>query len=138
MIESRFEISNEDGYKEYSHFLIHENLEEILSDDYQQFGAKTFNKDGLCEKLYKTNFHDKYDQDANQMIYSKYINNESFKNKAHFIYSIIDYDKYKTFVEKHENIANPNELTITYNIIDSDNTKVQIYTISIVDISFVF
>jgi len=138
MIESKYEISNEDGYKKYSNFIIHEDLKDILSNDYESYGSSSFNKTELCESFYKQNFYEKYDKDANQLVYSKYINNEQFKNKAHFIYSIIDFDKYKQFVEKNENIKNPNELTITYNIIDSDNTKVLIYSISIVDISFVF
>ena len=138
MIESKHEISNEDGYKKYSNFIISEELKSILSDDYYLYGSKQFSKDDLCEELYKINFHDKYDKDSNQLIYSKYINNEKFKDKAYFIYSIIDYVKYKKFVEENENIENPNDLTITYNIIDSDNTKVLIYNINIIDISFVF
>jgi len=138
MIESKYEISNEEGYKKYSNFIVHEGLKDILSNDYKSYGSSAFNKTELCESLYKLNFYDKYDQDANALVYTKYINNDQFKNKAHFIYSIIDYENYKKFVEKNPNIENANELTITYNIIDSDNTKVLIYSISIVDISFVF
>ena len=138
MIESKCEISNKDGYKRFSHFLINEGLKNILSDDYESYGSSTFDKKELCEKLYKINFYDKYDKDANQLVFSKYIDNENFKNKAHFIYSIIDYEKYKKFVKENENIENPNDLTITYNILDSDNTKVLMYSITIIDISFVF
>lgn len=138
MIEYRHEISDEDGYKQYNDFIIHEYLKDILADDYYKVGSKEFTKKDLCEELYKKNFYDKYDKDANSMVYSKYIDNQKFKDKAYFIYSIIDYEKYKKFVEKNQNIENPNELTVTYNIIDSDNTKVLMYNISIVDISFVF
>jgi len=138
MIESKYEISNENGYIKYSNFIVSDGLKEILSNDYETYGSSSFNKEELCEKLYKLNFYDKYDEGANELVYSKYINNLQFKNKAHFIYSIIDYEKYIKFVEKNENIENPNDLTITYNILDSDNTKVLMYSISIVDISFVF
>lgn len=138
MIEYTHEISNEDGYKKFNNFIISEGLKEILRDDYFLFGSDEFTKKELCESLYKKNFYDKYDQDANSLIYSKYINNKSFKDKALFIYSIIDNEKYIKFVESNENIENPNNYTITYNIIDSDNTKVLIYNLNIVDISFVF
>jgi len=138
MIESKYEISNEDGYIKYNNFIVSDGLKDILSNDYEMYGSSLFNKEELCEKLYKLNFYDKYDEDANELVYSKYINNQQFKNKAHFIYSIIDYEKYKKFVAENENIENPNDLTITYNIIDSDNTKVLMYSISIIDISFVF
>lgn len=138
MIESKHEISNENGYIRYNNFIIDETIKNIISDDYYLYGSDEYTKNNLCEKLYKTNFYDKYDKDANQLIYSKYIDNEKFKNKAFFIYSIIDYEKYKKFVKENETIENPNDLTITYNIIDSDNTKVLIYNINIVDISFVF
>ncbi len=138
MIESKYEISNENGYIKYSNFIVSDGLKEILSNDYETYGSSSFNKEELCEKLYKLNFYDKYDEGANELVYSKYINNLQFKNKAHFIYSIIDYKKYRKFVEENENIENPNDLTITYNILDSDNTKVLMYSISIVDISFVF
>ncbi len=138
MIESKYEISNEDGYIKYSNFIVSEGLKDILSSDYETYGSCLFNKEELCKKLYKLNFYDKYDEDANELVYLKYINNQQFKNKAHFIYSIIDYEKYIKFVKKNENIENPNDLTITYNILDSDNTKVLMYSISIVDISFVF
>jgi len=138
MIESKYEISNEDGYIKYNNFIVSDGLKYILSNDYEMYGSSLFNKEELCEKLYKLNFYDKYDEDANELVYSRYINNQQFKNKAHFIYSIIDYEKYKKFVAENENIENPNDLTITYNILDSDNTKVLMYSISIIDISFVF
>ena len=66
------------------------------------------------------------------------INNEKFKEKAKFIYSVIDYDKYVKFVEENQTIENPNELIISYSVVDSDGVKVQIYNIGISDISFVF
>ena len=138
MIESKHEISNDDGYKRYSNFIINEKLKNIIADDNYSYGSSDFNKTDLCEELYKINFYDKYDEDANGLVYSKYINNKQFKEKAFFIYSIIDFEKYKKFVQENENIENPNDLTITYNILDSDNTKVLIYNINIVDISFVF
>ncbi len=138
MIEYQHEISNTDGYKQFNSFSIHEELKDILADEYYLVGSKDFNKQTLCEELYKKNFYDKYDKDANSMVYSKYIDNQKFKDKALFIYSIIDFEKYKKFVKENGNIENPNDLTITYNIIDSDNTKVLIYSLSIVDISFVF
>jgi len=138
MIETKHEISNEDGYKRYSNFIINDKLKEIIADDYYLYGSSDFNKTNLCEQLYKLNFYDKYDKDTNSVVYSQYIDNQKFQDKAKFIYSIIDYEKYKKFVENNENVENPNELTITYNILDSDNTKVLMYNINIVDISFVF
>jgi len=138
VIKKTYEISNEKGYKQYNDFIIHEDLKDILSKDYYLVGSSEFTKKSLCDELYKKNFYDKYDKDTNAMVYSKYIDNKKFQEKAKFIYSVIDYEKYKKFVQKNENIQNPNNLTITYNIIDSDNTKVLIYNLSIVDISFVF
>ncbi|MGB7401502.1 MAG: hypothetical protein WA916_02935 [Arcobacter sp.] len=41
-------------------------------------------------------------------------------------------------MENHQEIENPNDLTIKYSVIDSDNTKVLMYNISIADIAFVF
>jgi uncharacterized short protein YbdD (DUF466 family) len=67
-----------------------------------------------------------------------YINNEKFKEKAKFIYSVIDYDKYVKFVEDNQTIENPNELIISYSVVDSDGVKVNVYNIGITDISFVF
>ncbi len=71
-------------------------------------------------------------------VFSLYINNEKFKEKVLFIYSILDENRYKKFVENHQEIENPNDLTIKYSVIDSDNTKVLMYNISIADIAFVF
>lgn len=138
MIEYTHEISNKDGYKQFNNFIFKEELKDILRDDYFLFGSNEFKNQELCEELYKKNFYDKYDKDANSLIYSKYINNQKFKDKALFIYSIIDFEKYKKFVEKNEDIENPNDYTIKFSIIDSQNTKVLIYNLNLVDISFVF
>lgn len=138
MYEYTHEISNKEGYKQFNHFNIHEDLKELLADDYYLVGSTKEFKQKLCDDLYQLNFYDKYNKDANALVYSKYIDNEKFQDKSKFIYAIIDYDKYKKFVEKNPNIENPNDLTITYSIIDSDRTKVLIYAISIVDIAFVF
>ena len=88
--------------------------------------------------MYKKNFYDKYDRVVYKEVYEKYIDNEKFKEKAKFVYSIIDYDKYVKFVEENESIENPNELTITYSVVDSDGVKVIVYNLAITDIAFVF
>ena len=41
-------------------------------------------------------------------------------------------------MEANETIENPNELIISYSIVDSDGVKINIYNISISDIAFVF
>ena len=138
MIKTTHEISNEDGYIKYNYFEIHPDLESIIVDDYYTYSTEDFKKQELCEALYKQNFYDKYDKTQYKEVYEKYIENENFKSKAMFIYSIIDLDKYTKFVEQNEEISNPNELTIKYAILDSSGVKVDIYNISIVDISFVF
>lgn len=67
--------------------------------------------------MYKKNFYDKYDRVVYKEVYEKYIDNEKFKReKAKFVYSIIDYDKYVKFVEENESIE-PNELTIVYSAV---------------------
>lgn len=138
MIRTTYEISNEDGYKKYNLFEIHEDLTSIIADDYLTFSSKDFVKDSYCEMMYKQNFYDKYDRETYKEVYEKYIDNEKFKNKALFIYSVIDYDKYVKFVEENQTIENPNELIISYNVVDSDGVKVNIYNIGITDIAFVF
>ncbi|WP_108061259.1 hypothetical protein [Poseidonibacter lekithochrous] len=138
MIKTTHEISREDGYIKYNFFEIHPDLEAIIAEDYSKYGTADFDKQEYCEAMYKKNFYDKYDKDTYQMVYDKYINNEKFKEKAMFIYSIIDYDKYVKFVELNETIENPNELIISYNILDSSGVKVNIYTLGITDIAFVF
>lgn len=138
MIRTTAEISNENGYKKYNLFEIHEELEMIIADDYLSYSSTSFKKDSYCELMYKKNFYDKYNEDSSKEIYERFINNEKFKEKAKFIYSIIDYDKYVKFVELNQTIKNPNELIISYSIVDSEGVKVNIYNISIVDISFVF
>jgi len=138
MIKTTHEISNEDGYIKYHLFEIHPNLEGILSDDYYKYASKDFAKDELCETLYKENFYDKYDESKYKEVYEKYINNKNFKDKAMFIYSVIDFDRYKEFALANDTIENPNELTLNYSILDSTGVKIDIYNLSIVDISFVF
>lgn len=138
MIKTTHEISNEDGYIKYNFFEIHPDLEVIIAQDYHTYKTDKYTKESYCEDLYKKNFYDKYDEVAYKEVYEKYINNEKFKEKAMFVYSVIDYEKYKQFVELNPEIQNPNELTITYSILDSSGVKVQIYHLSIADIAFVF
>ena len=138
MIRTTAEISNEVGYKKYNLFEIHESLEPIIADDYLEYSSKVFKKAAYCELMYKKNFYEKYDPETYKEVYVRYINNEKFKEKAKFIYSVIDYDKYVKFVETNETIENPNELIISYSVVDSDGVKVNIYNIGISDISFVF
>ena len=138
MIRTTALISDEDGYKKYNLFEIHEDLEPIIADDYLDFSSENFKKAAYCELMYKKNFYDKYDETTYKEVYERYINNEKFKEKAKFIYSVIDYDKYVKFAEENQTIENPNELIISYNVVDSDGVKINIYNISISDIAFVF
>ncbi|MGM0518285.1 MAG: hypothetical protein ACQERD_01430 [Campylobacterota bacterium] len=138
MIRTTHEISNEDGYIKYNLFEIHPDLEAIIADDHYTYNTNEYNKQEYCEKMYKENFYDKYDKDIYKEAYEKYINNEKFKEKAMFVYSIIDYEKYKQFVELNDTIENPNELTLTYSILDSSGVRVQLYKLTISDIAFVF
>jgi hypothetical protein len=138
MIEYKYEISNEDGYVRHNHFEIHEALQTILREDYFLFNSEAYDKQELVEKLYKENFEDKYDRATQGQIFEQYIDNEKFKEKVFFIYSIIDEEKYKKFVAVNPELENPNELTVEYNIIDSDGVKVQLFNIAIADIAFVF
>ncbi|RXK08154.1 hypothetical protein [Halarcobacter bivalviorum] len=138
MIKTTNEISTEDGYSRYNFFEIHPDLEAIIHKDYQKYGTKDFDRDEYCEEMYKKNFYDKYDEVAYKEVYERYINNQNFKDKAKFIYSIIDFDKYKEFVALNETIENPAELIISYSILDNSGVKVNIYNISISDIAFVF
>ncbi|QKE29035.1 hypothetical protein AACT_1887 [Arcobacter acticola] len=138
MIRTTAEISNEDGYKKYNLFEIHESLESIIADDYLEYSSTNSKKAAYCELMYKKNFYDKYDPKTYEEVYVRYINNEKFKEKAKFIYSVIDYDKYVKFAEENQTIENPNELIISYNVVDSDGVKINIYNISIADIAFVF
>jgi len=138
MIRTTQEISNNDGYKKYNLFEIHEDLIAIISDDYLTYSSDEFKKESYCELMYKKNFYDKYDEVSYKEVYERYINNEKFKEKAKFIYSVIDYDKYVKFVEENQTIENPNELIISYSVVDSDGVKVEIYNIGITDIAFVF
>lgn len=138
MIKTTHEISNEDGYIKYNLFEIHPDLEAIIAEDYHTYQTDKFTKDAYCELMYKKNFYDKYDRETYKEVYEKYIDDDKFKQKALFVYSIIDYDKFQQFVELNPEIQNPNELTITYSILDNSGVKVQLYTISISDIVFVF
>lgn len=138
MIKTTALISDDNGYKKYNLFEIAENLESIIADDYLTYSSNDFKKAAYCELMYKKNFYDKYDEITYKEVYDRYINNEKFKEKAKFIYSVIDYDKYVKFVELNEIIENPNELTISYSVVDSDGVKVEIYNIGITDIAFVF
>ena len=138
MIRTTAEISNEDGYKKYNLFEIHESLEPIIADDYLEYSSTNSKKAAYCELMYKKNFYDKYDPKTYEEVYVRYINNEKFKEKAKFIYSVIDYDKYVKFVELNETIENPNELIISYSVVDSDSVKINVYNIGISDIAFVF
>lgn len=138
MIEKTHFISEENGYKKYNHFEIHDDLKSIIYDDYYLYNTNEFEKELLVEDLYKKNFVSKYDRDTQKEIFDTYIDNEEFMKKAKFIYSIIDFDKYKNFVLENPELNNADELRIKYSITDSDSVSVQIYYISIVDISFVF
>ncbi|PUE66498.1 hypothetical protein [Arcobacter caeni] len=138
MIRTTALISDENGYKKYNLFEIHEDLQNIIANDYLEYSSQNFKKAAYCELMYKKNFYDKYDETIYKEVYERYINNEKFKEKAKFIYSIIDYDKYVKFVEENQTIQNPNELLISYSIVDSDGVKVEIYNIGISDIAFVF
>lgn len=138
MIRTTALISDENGYKKYNLFEINEDLQNIIANDYLEYSSQNFKKAAYCELMYKKNFYDKYDETTYKEVYERYINNEKFKEKAKFIYSIIDYDKYVKFVEENQTIQNPNELLISYSIVDSDGVKVEIYNIGITDIAFVF
>lgn len=138
MIENRYKISNEKDYIRYNLFNISDELESILRDDYYLYASKDFKRDEEITALYKKNFYDKYDRKNNEKVYKTYIDNKKFKEKVLFIYSIIDSNKYENFVKTNDEIKNPSEYTIEYNILDSDGVKVQLFNISIIDISFVF
>jgi hypothetical protein len=138
MIEKRYLIEENKDYSKFNYFEISDELEEILADDYYTYNSKEYKKDELVEKMYDINFVNKYDMEKQPEVFSLYINNEKFKEKVFFIYSILDENRYKKFVENHQEIENPNDLTIKYSVIDSDNTKVLMYNISIADIAFVF
>lgn len=138
MIEYKYEIEKNDNYSKYNYFEISDDLKDILCDDYFLFNSKEYTKEKYTNELYDTNFTNKYDREKQVEIFQLYIDNKQFKDKVLFIYSIIDKDKYNEFVNKNSEISNPNDLYINYYIIDSDNTKVLMYNITISDISFVF
>ncbi len=124
--------------KKFNHFEIHEELNSILADDYSIYNNDASHKKDIIEDLYTKNFVNKYDKESHKEIFDLYINNNEFKKKAQFIYSIIDYDKYAKFALENPELNDANDLTIKYSILDSEGVKVQIYFISIIDISFVF
>ena len=138
MIRTTALISDENGYKKYNLFEIHEDLQNIIANDYLEYSSQNLKKAAYCELMYKKNFYDKYDETTYKEVYERYINNEKFKEKAKFIYSVIDYDKYVKFVELNKTIENPNELIISYSVVDSDGIKINVYNIGISDIAFVF
>lgn len=138
MIEHTNLISDDDGYKSFNHFEISETLKDILYDDYFNYKTQLFDKTKLTEELYHTNFVNKYDPVEHKQIFDVYINKDSFRQKAYFVYSIIDYKRYETFVNENKEIENPNDMTITYSVLDSLGVKVQIYKVSIADIAFLF
>lgn len=138
MIEHTNLISDDNGYKSFNHFKIHDTFKEMLFDDYFNYNTNEYNKRELAEDLYNKNFVNKYDPIEHKQIFDMYINNEKFKQKALFIYSLINEAKYTAFVQNNPEIDNPNELTIVYSVLDSDGVKVQIYNISIADIAFLF
>ncbi|PLY08373.1 MAG: hypothetical protein C0625_01945 [Arcobacter sp.] len=138
MIEQTHLLSDENGYKRFNHFEISDELENLLANDYFLYNTIEFNKQDLVNDLYKINFENKYNRETEKEIFNQYIDNDKFKEKAQFVYSIIDYEKYSQFVLNNPEITNANNLTIKYSILDSDGVKVQIYFISILDISFVF
>lgn len=138
MIEYINEISKDEDYIRYNHFLISENLNELLHKDYYLYNTNEFNKSDLIEELYNKNFVNKYDKVQDKQIFDLYINNDKFKEKTQFIYSIIDNKKFEEFAKNNPNIENPNEYTITYNIVDSAGVKVTMYQLSLTEIAFVF
>ncbi len=138
MIESTYLISNKDNYKEYGKFEIYDGFKDLLFEDYNLYKTENFSKENLIEDLYNKNFVNKYDREAQSQIFEQYIDNEAFKSKALFVYSIIDADKFAKFVQENPEIENPNDYTISFSIVDSQGTKVQLYYISIKDIAFVF
>lgn len=138
MIQYTYEISDENGYKKFNNFQITDNLNDILHQDYYLYSSDKFDKNELIDSLYNKNFVEKYDKDLHASIFELYIDNEKFIQKAKFIYSMIDYDSYTKFVNENPDIENPADYSITYNIIDSEGVKVNIYNINLVDINFVF
>ena len=138
MIEHTNLISDNNGYKSFNHFEISDSLKDILFENYFNYKTEDFDKENLIEDLYNKNFVNKYDAVEHKQVFDMYIDNEKFKNKALFVYSIIDNKKYETFVKNNPEIKNPNDFTITYSVIDSDGVKVQVYNITISDIAFLF
>lgn len=138
MIEYTHKASEESDYTTYNHFLIDDGLIPLLHEDYYMFNTDKCTKEEIAENLYKEIFIDRYDPVQHKQIFDLYINNESFKNKAKFIYSIVDHERYKAFVQENPSIEDPKKYTLTYSVTDSKGVKVTMYHISMIDISFVF
>jgi len=138
MIEKKYLIEEDNNYLKFNLFEISDELEEILADDYYTYNSKDFTRKEFVEVLYKNNFTNKYNRENQPEIFSLYIDNLSFRDKVYFIYSIIDANKYSDYVKKNNEIENPSNFTIKYSVIDSENTKVLMYNMSIADIAFVF
>ncbi len=138
MIEYINEVSNKNGYKKYNQYSISNNFKELLFDDYYVYNTKDYNKKKLVKELYNKNFVNRYNKNTQKEIFDLYINNEKFKEKVFFIYSIIDEKKYIQFAQENPNIKNPNDYTIVYNIVDSQGVNIKMYELSLNDIAFVF
>lgn len=138
MIEHTNLISEEDGYKKFNHFQISDELKDLLYKDYHSYKTAHFTRDTQIEELYNRQFTHKYDPIEHKQIFDLYINNVQFKEKAKFIYSIIDEGKFKEFAQQNPEIDNPNDLIISYSVIDSSGVKVQLYKVTIADIAFLF
>lgn len=138
MIEYTHKAKEENDYTTYNHFLIDDGLIPLMYDDYYMYNTDKSDKKEIAERLYKENFINKYDPQEHKQIFDLYINNESFKNKAMFIYSVIDPVRYEAFVQENPTVEEPNKYTITYSVIDSTGVKVTMYHLSLTEISFVF
>lgn len=138
MIEQMNLISEEDGYKRFNKFEIADELKDILRDDYYLYNTIDFKYKKEAQDLYDKNFVNKYNRETHAQIFEQYIDNDAFKDKAKFVYSLIDEEKYKKFAQENSEIENPNDITIKYTISDSSGVNVVMYHLGIVDISFVF
>ncbi len=56
MIRTTALISDDNGYKKYNLFEIHEDLEPIIADDYLTYTSSEFKKASYCELMYKKTF----------------------------------------------------------------------------------
>lgn len=138
MIKKTYFIDEDNGYKRFNYFEISNEIESILFDDYYLYNTNEFTRNQLTNSLYNKNFVNKYDKQSQKEVFELYIDNPEFKKKAQFIYSIVDEKKLINFVESNCEITDPNKYSVKYYILDSAGVKVQIYSLNIVDISFVF